>query len=227
MSARRVMRDMMRGVIAVLWSVGSARALAAQERLVDAITDATARDAIRATIAQADAAGVPSLPLLTKVREGLAKQAPAPRIAQAVNALATRLASANAALATATSVDEVAAGAGALQAGVAPALLRELRTRWPTTPLTVALGVMTQLVASGVPVPRAVSQVRVLLERGATPAQLVAFTAAVQSDVAAGIAPDVALMLRVQGGLGAVPAGSTTVGPAGPLTNTPPPHPRP
>jgi hypothetical protein len=223
------MRAAIVGIVAVLLAASGAAPLRAQERLVDGIGDASAREAIRASIAQAEARGVPSAPLLTKVREGLAKQAPAPRIAQAVGALATRLASANDALAAATSADEVAAGAGALQAGISAASLRELRTRWPGTPLTVALGVMTQLVASGVPVPRAVSQVRVLLERGATPAQLVAFTAAVQSDVAAGIAPDVALMLRIQGGgsIGALGTGTTLGNTIPPAAPPPPAHPRP
>lgn len=223
------MRAFMPGVALVAACLGAAP-LAAQQGLVDGVSDAGARDAIRATIAQAESRGVPAAPLLTKVREGLAKQAPAPRIAQAVSALATRLAAANDALAAATSAEEVAAGAGALQAGVTAASLRELRTRWPGTPLTVALGVMTQLVASGVPVPRAVSQVRVLLERGATPAQLVAFTAAVQSDVAAGIAPDVALMLRLQGGAGSVltgPGAGTTQNNGIPPASPPPAHPRP
>ena len=214
-----------------LLAASAAPSLGAQDRAVDIIADVSARDSIRATLVQAERRGVPTAPLLTKVREGLAKQAPAPRIVLAVRALAARLESATEALAAVTSTDEVAAGAGALQAGVSTASLRELRQRWPGTPLTVALGVMTQLVASGVPVPRAVSQVRVLLERGATAPQLVAFTAAVQSDVAAGIAPDVALMLRVQGGLGAVGTGSTAAGAGGTLTNTtpqpPPPHPRP
>lgn len=201
--------------------------LTAQGRVVDGIADAAARDAIRATLVQADAKGVPTAPLLTKVREGLAKQASAPRIAQAVAQLGQRLGVANDALAAATSPDEVAAGAGALQAGVNATALRELRTRWPSAALTVPLGVMTQLVASGVPVARAVSQVRLLLERGATASQLVAFTSLVQADVAAGIAPDVAIMLRANVNTGSVGTSGLT-NTTSPGTTTPPPaHPRP
>ena len=194
--------------------------LGAQERLVDGVGDAAARAAIRATVQQLETRGVPTAPLLTKVREGMAKQAPPARIADAVAQLGGRLTVAHAALAVATSSDEVAAGAGALQAGVGEGALRELRRRWTTAPLTVPLGVMTQMVASGVPVARAVAQVRILLERGATPSQLVAFTSAVQSDVAAGIAPDVAMVLRAD----AVAAtGATTV--SSPLGSPPRPPP--
>ncbi len=226
------MRRVRGSVFALVVVLASSRVapLAAQERAVDAIADASSRESIRASLAQADAKGVPTAPLLTKVREGLAKQASAPRIAQAVAQLGQRLGVANDALAAATSADEVAAGAGALQAGVNATALRDLRTRWPSTPLTVPLGVMTQLVASGVPVTRAIAQVRLLLERGATASQLVAFTALVQADVAAGIAPDVAIMLRTNMNTGAgaltnsTGVGGATLPPTPPLT---PAHPRP
>lgn len=200
-----------------------APALPAQERLIDALPDERARLAIHHTVTQLEARGVPTAPLLTKVREGVAKQAPPARIAAAVEALGARLEVAHAALAVATSADEVAAGAGALQAGVDAPALKALRARWQGTPLTVALGVITQMVASGVPVPRAVAQVRVLLERGATPAQLVAFTNAVQADVAAGIAPDVAIVLRANAG-GGTAIGASAPGTTG-LGNTSPPGP--
>ncbi len=203
-------------------ALGVAAPLTAQERIVDRVSDSTAREAIRTTLAHAESQGVPTAPLLTKVREGLAKQAPALRIAHAVEQMGERLGVANDALAAVTSIDEVSAGAGALQAGVSATTLRELRVRWPRAALTVPLGVMTQMVASGVPVSRAVSQVRLLLERHATPAQLVAFTSAVQADVAAGIAPDVAIMLRASADVGVTTTGiSTGIGNAPPAPARP------
>lgn len=215
-------RSLARG-LALALLVAAPVARAQEGGRADALADPAAREAIRAVVARLDARGVPTAPLATKVREGLAKQAPPARIAVAVEALATRLEQAHAALAIATSTDEVAAGAGALQGGVSATTLRELRQRWPQQPLTVPLGVLTQMVASGVPVPRAVQQVRVLLERGATPTQLVAFGAAIQADVAAGIAPDVAIVLRGSGVSVGVSAGTATSGPGGTLGNSPPP----
>ena len=192
-----------------------------RSRALESLPDGAARDAIRATVAAADSRGVPTAPLFTKVQEGVAKQAAPSRIADAVRLLATRLTTATEALAVALSADEVAAGAEALQVGVPAPTLRELRKRWATTPLTVPLGVMTQMVASGVPVSRASSQVRLLLERGATPTQLVALTNSVQADVASGMAPDVAFTLRSSGLLSGAD-GLTTTSVAPPSNRAPP-----
>ncbi len=204
-------------MVAIAASTLVARATLAQAGGLDALRDNAAREMIRVAVAKASAKGVPTAPMLTKLQEGMAKQAPASRIAEAVQQLGLRLEAANEALAVAVSADEVAAGAAALQVGVGAGVLRDLRTRWTTAPLTVPLGVMTQMVASGVSVARAAAQVRLLLDRGATATQLVALTAAVQADIAAGIAPDVAFTLRV----GGVSVSATAVSP--PLTNTTPP----
>ena len=208
--------------VAIATSTLVARATLAQAGALDALRDNAARDVIRVAVAKASAKGVPTAPMLTKLQEGMAKQAPASRIAEAVQQLGLRLETANQALAVAVSDDEVAAGAAALQVGVGPGVLRDLRKRWTTAPLTVPLGVMTQMVASGVSVARAAAQVRLLLDRGATATQLVALTNAVQADIAAGIAPDVAFTLRVDGG-NAFTNGTAVP----PLTNTAPPGPSP
>lgn len=208
-------------MIAIAASTLGARAMLAQAGARDALRDDAARETIRVAVAKASAKGVPTAPMLTKLQEGMAKQAPAARIAEAVQLLGARLEIANDALAVAVSGDEVAAGASALQVGVGASVLRELRKRWPVAPLTVPLGVMTQLVASGVPVARAAAQVRSLLDRGATPTQLVALNGAVQADIAAGMAPGVAFTLRV----GAVAASLST--PVPPPQPPPPLRPKP
>ena len=208
-------------IVAVTAGTLGASAALAQAGALDALRDDAAREAIRVAVAKASAKGVPTAPMLTKLQEGMAKQAPAARIAEAVQLLGARLEIASEALAVSVSADEVAAGASALQVGVGAPVLRELRKRWPVAPLTVPLGVMTQLVANGVSVARAAAQVRLLLDRGATATQLVALTNWVQADIAAGMAPDVAFTLRV-GGI-SVPATAVS----SPLTSGAPPGPPP
>ncbi len=153
---------------------------------LNAIPDQRARAVLLATMRDAGAQGVPVEPLYGKIREGMAKGSPDDRIAEAVSQLAQRLMSAQTALAPARASDEIAAGAGALRQGVPVSALRALRAARPAQSLTVPLGVLTELVAYGVPTARATSQVRDLVRRGATNAQLVELSTNVQRDVAAG-----------------------------------------
>lgn len=168
----------------------------AQESPLSAIGDAAVREEIRAVIGSAQRKGVPQEPLYSKVREGIAKQSSANRIRDAVRLLAERLEKAHSALTPAQSVDELTAAAVALQAGVPEATLRGMRKAWPDRPLTVALGVLAELVAHGVPAKHAAEQVRELMQRGASSAQIVALGDTVRSDIAAGRAPDASMNLR-------------------------------
>lgn len=202
--------------LSLLWSsVGGA-----QEAVpFDAISDADARTAIRTLIADAAARGLPTGPLVTKVREGLAKHAAPDRIRLATSALADRLQVAAAALAPSHAPDELAAAADALQAGIPAATLRDMRKLWPSKPLTVPLGVLSEMVASGVSHASATRRVRELLVKGATAAQFASLGTTVQADIAAGLAPDAAMELRSKGVLsllvnsGAVNADATTLAP--------------
>ncbi|MBC8090130.1 MAG: hypothetical protein H7Z40_22970 [Phycisphaerae bacterium] len=161
------------------------------------------------------AKGISVEPLVRKVREGVSKQADASAIQSAVSLLAERLEVSFTALAPITSVEELSAGAGALQVGVKAPTLRELRKLSPARPLTVPLGILTELVAQQVPVAHATKRIRELVERGANNAQLVAMREKVQADVRAGIAPNAALDLRAKGvmSLLAMPLGTTTISP--------------
>ena len=167
--------------------------------MLDGVADAEAHAALRALLDDAAAKGVPTAPLVTKVREGLAKGATPDRIRSATAALAQRLEAAADALAPTRSVEEVSAGAGALQSGVPVATLRDMRRVWPAKPLTVPLGVLTELVQSGVPQANATKRVRELLVKGASTAQLAALGTTVRADIAAGLAPDASLELRSKG----------------------------
>lgn len=200
------------GVAAALFAVPALRAqesVAGASATLDGLTDAKSRAAVRALLEDAAAKGIPTAPLVTKVREGLAKRAAPERIHAATAALATRLASAATALAPARSTEEIAAGADVLQTGVTERALREMRTIWPAKPLTVPLGVLAELVASGVPPGNATQRVRELLVRGATTAQIATLGTSVRADVAAGLAPDAAMELRSKGVLLQLPNASS------------------
>ncbi|HYW33096.1 MAG TPA: hypothetical protein VE869_16465 [Gemmatimonas sp.] len=185
---------------------------------LDAVGDAPARAAIRQTIEAAGARGVPVDPLLTKVREGVAKRSDPRRISDAVQQLAARLETAAQALAPAFSSSELSAGAGALHHGVSASTLKAYRALSPSAPLTVPLGVLTEMIADGVPSKLASGKIRDLVSRGATPALLIDMGAKVRADVMGGIAPGVALELRSKGviSLLASPASSAVSGPIRP-----------
>ncbi|MBX9855799.1 MAG: hypothetical protein K2Y26_09740 [Gemmatimonadaceae bacterium] len=178
----------------------AARVASAQDATpFDAIGDDNARTALRTIIADAAARGLPTAPLVTKVREGLAKKATPDRIRTATSALADRLALAASALAPARSNDELAAAADALQAGIPVITLRDMRKLWPGKPLTVPLGVLAEMVQSGVSKTVATRRVRELLVKGATGGQFANLGTDVRNDIASGLAPDAAMELRSKG----------------------------
>jgi hypothetical protein len=178
---------------------------------VDAMADVPARIAVREILESAPARGIPVEPLLTKVREGVAKSSTPERIHEAVRLLSDRLEAARASLAPVYSVAELTAGAGALQVGVSPASLKELRALAPAEPLTVPLGVLTEMIADGVPVRMGATQIAMLVKRRASSALLIELGARVRADVASGIAPKTALDQGSQRVLSLL---------AAPLTNT-------
>jgi hypothetical protein len=182
----------------------------------DAIADESARASLRTIIADAAARGLPTAPLVTKVREGLAKRATPERIRSATALLADRLAVASIAIAPTKSAEELAAAADALQAGIPTATLRDMRQLWPQRPLTVPLGVLAEMVASGVSRSVATRRVRELLVKGANTTQFASLGSTVSSDIAAGLAPDAAMELRSKGVLSLIEsnsrAGLTTTG---------------
>jgi len=194
-------------IVIAVGALGLAPAARAQDLAIHAATsatlelidDATVRLALRTLITDAAANGLPTAPLVTKVREGVAKHAEPERIRSATSLLAQRLAVAAKALAPSRSSEELAAGADALQVGVPSGTLRSMRRDWPSKPLTIPLGVLAELVASGVTHVSASRRVHELLAKGATPGQLASLGATVRADIAAGLAPDAAMELRSKG----------------------------
>jgi hypothetical protein len=165
--------------------------LAAQEqdpRL--ARVDSTARAAVAALVDSARSAGLPTSPLVEKALEGTTKGASGVAIVGAVRALAGALAVARDALGLQALPEELGAGAVALRAGARPDDLTRLRAARAPRSLVVPLGVLTDLVARGVPLDTAARVVLALAKR-AGDADYIAFRRDVEHDIALGIPPAV------------------------------------
>ena len=199
-------------VALVLASVSAAPAFA-QGTSVLPIADAKARLAVEREIASAAAKGLPTQPLIAKAMEGVTKQATGERIRVAVASQAKRLEQARALLAPSPSVAELTSGADALAVGVPAPMLKQIRAAWPTErSVVMPLDVMTELVARGIPAKHALEQITGLMSRGATPSQIAALGTSVQSDVAAGLAPDAALEVRARGVMSLLPSPAAAAG---------------
>ena len=142
---------------------------------------------VGALVDSARAAGLPAEPLVQRALEGATKQAPGDLIVAAVQRLAADLGRARDALGSTASPAELSAGAAALRAGAPPAVLTKLR-RARRQPVTMPLAVLTDLVASGVPMDSAAAAVLTLAAR-AGDADLVEFRRAVERDIALGAPP--------------------------------------
>jgi hypothetical protein len=169
--------------------------------------DGETQAAVERALDSARTRGLPVEPLVDKALEGATKRAAGPRIQAAVSALLGRLDAARDALAPNPTPRDIAAGADALAYGATRQALAAMRAIRPNESVAVPLGVLTQLVASGVPVARATRVVADLLRRGARDEQLIALNDDVRSYVAAGASPEVALDVRTRGLNAVLPPG--------------------
>jgi hypothetical protein len=204
-----------RVVLSAAFVVVVARGAAAQQDSLALPGDREASAELAKIVAAAREAGLPLDPILGKVRYGVeVVHAPPQRIVSAARALATRLQVARDALAPRPSTSDIATGADALQYGATKDELRAVRTASGDQPISTPLGVLAQLVASGVPAKRAAVIVTDLIKRHATPAQLAALGTDVNADVARGAQASAALDTRLRG-LTAVlaPSGDVTTAP--------------
>jgi hypothetical protein len=157
--------------------------------------DPDTRAAVVAVVDSAHGVGLPVEPIIQRALEGVTKGAAGARIVAAVRRLTVDLGTARTALGTSASEAELEAGVAALRAGATPDVLVTLRdVRRP--PLTVALSVLADLVASGVPADSAAAAVLVLAPK-ARDADLVEFRRAVERDIALGAPPAAATSVRV------------------------------
>lgn len=141
--------------------------------------------AVQAVIDSAGRAGLPTRPLVEKALEGSAKKASPEAILNAVRSLAKALDEARGSLGPSTP-DELNAGAVALRLGARPEDLSRLRAARKTS-LVVPLGVLSDLVARGVPVDTASKVVVALASQGDD--EYVAFRQKVDRDIDLGGAP--------------------------------------
>lgn len=112
--------------------------------------------------------GLPTEPLVLRALEGGAKRVPADRIYTALTRLRDGLRRASQTLGPATPAGDLTTAATALQTGLAPAKLVELRGLRGDGSLTVPLGAYLDLVARGVVSERAWDRVVGLARRDAT-----------------------------------------------------------
>ena len=192
------MKYFLRVVLAFALTACAPIALAAQDARLNARLDASTRDAVVALIDSARADGIPSEPLVQKALEGASKHADGARILVAVRMLDHELGEARAALGAASSDAEVIAGASALHAGIAPAALTRMRASRAHGSLTVALAVLSDLIARGVPGDTATTVISALTVAGAQDAELLRFQQGVERDIAQGATPSAALGVRAQ-----------------------------
>lgn len=182
--------------------------LAAQQgAVVLPISDAKDRQAVERVIAQAQAKGLPVQPLISKAMEGVTKRASGSEIQKAVASLAERLEQARVLLAPSPSDAEMVSGADALAIGVPASALKKIRATWPRSQSVVMpIDVLTELVARNIKPNQALDQIITLMASGATPSHIAGLGASVQSDVAAGLAPDAALEVRARGVMSLLPS---------------------
>ena len=177
----------------------------AQDPRLALIRDDAMRDMVRRQVDLASNDGLPADPFLSKALEGVAKKASTKSIRKAMDALQRRMRRASDLLAPSPTIDELAAGADAIGVGAPERTLKQMRAAAPGRSIALELGVLTELVAKGVPPKQASKMVLDLMARGATGAQLTTLSGAVQEDVAAGLKPDAALELRGRGVMSLLP----------------------
>jgi hypothetical protein len=183
-------------------SIGVAVALSAQVAAAQARPtglDPATVAAIAPIIQRAQASNLPVELLYAKAREGQVRRAPTATIESAVRALSERISAANDALAPNATPSELHAAADALQHGVPAETLRHMRQEGKNASLAVPIGVLTSLIARGVPIEKASVQIVDLVRRGAVPAHFIALDTRVREDVLAGKRPDESLDLRLKG----------------------------
>ena len=163
---------------------------------LDGRLDSASRVVVERVIDSVHASGLPAEPLVDKALEGASKRAPREAILRALRTLAVDLAVARASLGPQSLAGELTAGAVALRGGIDDEALRRLRRERQGQPLVVALGVLTDLVARGVPASDASRAVLDLTRAGVADEQLVAFRRDVERDIGIGAPPAAAATLR-------------------------------
>lgn len=160
--------------------------------------DSTSALLVTRLLDSAASRGVPMPSLIARVREGVQRGVPGPRIVVVARNYATALTDAQAVLGTSASPLDVQSGAQALLAGIPVTTLRQLRAARPAGALAEALVTLTDLAAHGVAPAGASTAVLALVDRGGSDAAMQALRADVIGDIVRGTPPDAALAGRLR-----------------------------
>jgi hypothetical protein len=187
--------------IATIAAIGTfASAAHAQDSIASLSGDRETAAQLARIVNAARERGLPVEPIIAKAQHGALVHAAPAKIVAAAQAVARRLNDARDALAPRPTPGDIAAGEDALSiTGVSTDALRAVSAVSTTRPVADPIGVLAQLVASGVPAPKATAIVTELMKRGATNVQLVALGTDVNTDVVGGTQADAALGVRLNG----------------------------
>lgn len=143
--------------------------------------------------------GLPTEPIVAKAKYAVLVHTPPARIVAAAQAVSKRLEVARDALGPSASKNDLAASENALSTpGVTGEMIQLVRQAQTNRAAAVPIGVMAQLVASGVKPAQAAEIVTRLVRGNATDKQLAELGNAVNQDVAAGAGAMQALEIRLQ-----------------------------
>jgi hypothetical protein len=154
----------------------------AQDTRMERIRQAFPPDAvaqIETIIVDAEAAGIPTEPLLDKALEGAAKRVPTDRVIAAVTSYSQSLAESRSLVGVDHDAAAVVAGADALRRGVQPQTVRSLASA-STGGLAVPLVVLGDLIEAGVPQLEAYAVVEGALAQQHGPDEMLAIPGAVR-----------------------------------------------
>ena len=178
-SAGRI-RMLWAGVFALAFTVHSA---AAQDSLRFSGPDAETSRQVSQIIESAAAAGLPASHIDAKAQFAVLVRAPGPKVVETARAVAARLEVARNSIDPHKLANDIVNAEEALSYNVPTDILRRISAASPKAPIAVPLSVLTQLVATRVPVDRAGQIVLEMVRRGATPTQLQALGNDVDADV--------------------------------------------
>ena len=176
-----------------------AGSIGAQEPVTIAGLDRETNAQVARIVESVRTSGLPVDPVLSKVRFALVVHAPPSRIVATAQAVATRLEAARGVVAPHGAPADIAAGEEALSFDIPKDVLRKVAQASPDRSVAVPIGVLTQLVVSGVPASKAGQMVTELIKRGATATQLVALGNDVNADVQGGARAGESADIRMRG----------------------------
>lgn len=159
------------------------RAASAQDSLRFTGPDPETTRQVTQIVESVAAAGLPASQIVAKANFAVLVRTPGPRIVETVKSVATRLGIARDAIAPHKLANDIVNAEEALSYNVPPDILKQISKAQPKAPIAVPLSVLTQLVATQVPVKRAGEIVLDLVRHGATPVQLQALGNDVEGDV--------------------------------------------